>query len=386
MCLNRTGEVALEAAEDLGRAQALGRAALGVGARGWVPAQAPDGEQVQGAVGLAVAAPVEPVADGPARGGRDRGDAAQVGEGGFATQAVGVVARGHQQGGGGVGADALEGDQVRGGRGDQLAQVGVERLDLGGQLPVPDGDHLQGDLGGRGWGARGARPERGGHRDQAGHHRRAAGCMQGPDALDRPSPGLGPGSRGPGQHRPRGRLGVDRVGLAAAPVLGPLGALDLHYGDPLGAQPAAQVSPVAAGPLDSDALHHPEPAGPGQELRVAGRGRGNRVGPQEAADLVQGGADVLVGVRVHPDRDRRQVGSVLRSHRAVLLGACGRGARNRRGRRTVLRRGRSAQARIGSRVPASAASGAPPRPGRQISTKARGRGYFGSDQPGQRPI
>jgi hypothetical protein len=344
-------EVALEAAQDLRRAPSLGGAARGVGHRRGVPAQPPDGEEVQGAVGLAVTAPVQAVADGLARGGRDRGDAAQVREGPLAAQPLGVVAGGHQQRGGGVGSDALDGDEVRSGLGHQVAEVGVERVDLGGQLPVPDRDRLQGDLGRRRRGARSAWPEPGGGRDQPGHaepaqrrpqvvrcghdqgvelvgglgarlHRRAAGGVQRPDALDRAGARLRLGGRGPGQHRPGGRLGVDRVGLAPASVLRPLGALDLHHRDPAGDKPAAQASPVAAGPLDPDPLHRPEPSRPGQQRRMTGRGRGDCPGAEEAAELVQRGADVLIGVGVHPDRDPPVVRH-LRGHSTLLL-RCGR--------------------------------------------------------------
>ena len=63
-------DVALEAAEDLGLGLAFGGSPIGVGARAWAVAQAADGDQVQGAVGVAVAAVVEAVAAGLARGGR----------------------------------------------------------------------------------------------------------------------------------------------------------------------------------------------------------------------------------------------------------------------------------------------------------------------------
>jgi hypothetical protein len=52
---------------------------------------------VQGPVGVAVPAAVQPVPAGLARAGRDGGDAAQVGEGGLAAQPLGVLAGGDQQ-------------------------------------------------------------------------------------------------------------------------------------------------------------------------------------------------------------------------------------------------------------------------------------------------
>jgi hypothetical protein len=65
------------------------------------------------AAGVAVAAAVGAVADGLAGRGRDGGHPAQVGEGPLAAQPPRVVAGGHRQRGGGVGADPLEG-QSRG--------------------------------------------------------------------------------------------------------------------------------------------------------------------------------------------------------------------------------------------------------------------------------
>src|SRR4051794_3568231 len=58
------GDVALEAADDLGLGLALGGAAFGVGACAFAIAQAADGDHVQRAVGVAVAAVVEAVAVG----------------------------------------------------------------------------------------------------------------------------------------------------------------------------------------------------------------------------------------------------------------------------------------------------------------------------------
>src|SRR5665213_3354007 len=66
------GDVALEAAHDLPLGFAFADAALGVGAGALAVAQPADGDEVQGSVGLAVAAGVEAVAGGLARGGGDR--------------------------------------------------------------------------------------------------------------------------------------------------------------------------------------------------------------------------------------------------------------------------------------------------------------------------
>jgi hypothetical protein len=52
------GDVALQAANDLGLRLALAGAFLGIRPRPVVPAQPPDGQQIEGAVGVAVAAAI----------------------------------------------------------------------------------------------------------------------------------------------------------------------------------------------------------------------------------------------------------------------------------------------------------------------------------------
>src|SRR6516165_8153569 len=65
------GDVTLEAADDLFLSQALFAAPGDVGAGGRVGAHPGDDDPVQGVVGLAVTAGVEPVAGDFPRGGRD---------------------------------------------------------------------------------------------------------------------------------------------------------------------------------------------------------------------------------------------------------------------------------------------------------------------------
>jgi len=67
------GDVALEAAHDLGLGLALGSAASHVVPGGLVAAHADQGDAPQGAVGLPVAAAVQPVPVSPPGGDRDRG-------------------------------------------------------------------------------------------------------------------------------------------------------------------------------------------------------------------------------------------------------------------------------------------------------------------------
>jgi len=125
-------DVALEATQDLGLGQALGGAAGDVVLGGLVAVQADQGNAPQGAVGVAVAAAVQPVtAAGAAGGGRERRDAAEPGEGSFGAQPGGVVPGGDQQLPGGIDADAGQGDQLRNGGGDQRGELGVEVVDLG---------------------------------------------------------------------------------------------------------------------------------------------------------------------------------------------------------------------------------------------------------------
>src|SRR6266545_7362986 len=76
-CEYLPGDVALEAADGLLLGLALLDAACHVVLGRLMPAQPNDHDAVQRRVGLAVAAAVEPMADDLARGGLDRGGAAQ---------------------------------------------------------------------------------------------------------------------------------------------------------------------------------------------------------------------------------------------------------------------------------------------------------------------
>src|SRR4029453_19326101 len=107
------GDEPLEAADDLPFGLALGGAPGHVGAGARIPAQPAHGDHPQRAVGVAVAASVQPVAGGLARGRRDGGHPAQVREGGLAGQPVGVIAGGDQQRCGGVDAHPGQRQQRR---------------------------------------------------------------------------------------------------------------------------------------------------------------------------------------------------------------------------------------------------------------------------------
>ena len=81
-------------------------------------------------VGLAVAARVEPVADGLAGGCRDGGGAAQVRPGGLAAQPLRVIPGRDKQQRRGVGADPVEGEKAGGPGSDEGADELVEALEL----------------------------------------------------------------------------------------------------------------------------------------------------------------------------------------------------------------------------------------------------------------
>src|SRR5438093_182948 len=120
------GDVALEAAEDFASVESVGCAFGGVGAGAWVVAEAADGDHVEGAVGLAVAAEVEAVPGRASRAGFDRGGAAELGEGGLATEPVDVLAGGDEQLAGALGADSEEPDRARCRRFGEALELVVE--------------------------------------------------------------------------------------------------------------------------------------------------------------------------------------------------------------------------------------------------------------------
>jgi hypothetical protein len=93
-------------------------------------AQAADGDQVQGAVGFAVAAVVETVAAGLARGRRDRAGAAARGERALAAQALDVLPGADEQLSGVAGRDAEQRGRAWRGAADQPLELLVERGDL----------------------------------------------------------------------------------------------------------------------------------------------------------------------------------------------------------------------------------------------------------------
>ena len=119
-----------------------------VGAGTWVRAHAGEHDAPQGVVGLAVAAAVEPVAGHLAGRGVDRGDAAEVSEGGLGGDPLGVVAGGDEQQGGGVDADTGQVEQARGGRFDEVGELTVKAGAVGVDVEDAATEGLHRQLGG----------------------------------------------------------------------------------------------------------------------------------------------------------------------------------------------------------------------------------------------
>jgi hypothetical protein len=124
------GDVALEAANDLHLRFPFFEASLGVGAGGWMGAHAGDHDPPQSMVGGAVTAGIEPVPDGFAGGGRDRRYTTEMGPGRFGAKPLGVVAGDDEEHGGGVGADAVDGEEAWGVQRDEGDDELVEADEL----------------------------------------------------------------------------------------------------------------------------------------------------------------------------------------------------------------------------------------------------------------
>lgn len=110
---------------------ALGGAYGDVVPGGLVAVHTDQGDAPQGAVGVAVAAAVQPVPVSAAGGHRDRRHTAQARERPLRAQTASVVSGGYQQLPGGVHADAGQRDQLRRGRSDQRSELGIQVVDLG---------------------------------------------------------------------------------------------------------------------------------------------------------------------------------------------------------------------------------------------------------------
>ena len=153
-----TGEEAFETPDDLPSGPAVRRASCDVGDRRLVEPYTDDDGSIEGSVGLSVATTIEAVpAGGPSGRGRERTGTAELREGGFRTNPVGVVAEEDEHLGRGAGADP-----------EALAEGGRRLSCESVEVPVVDRDFLgEGDpsagersecvFGGRGGRVEGAR-------------------------------------------------------------------------------------------------------------------------------------------------------------------------------------------------------------------------------------
>jgi hypothetical protein len=273
------------------------------------------------------------MADGLAPGRLDWRGPAQHRKRGLAAQPARIVASGDQQGPGNLGAHPTTRQQRRGDLGRELGEFGVEPVDLGTLGLMAAGELPQGELGRRDRTGQLRRAEGGGDLDQpvgcqaaelaaefvgCGDDQAARAGLRPGSALSPPSgaPPATPAPSPPCRWRPWGRdvlacergagrcFGVDRVGLATPPTLLPVGPVDLHDLVAAANKPAGQARGVAAGPLDPEALHRAQAAGPALELRIAPHARWRRGGPNNPADLIHSGGHMDVFVAVDPDRDQ----------------------------------------------------------------------------------
>jgi hypothetical protein len=124
--------------------------------------------------------------------------------------------------------------------------------------------------------------------------------------------GLGHHPRAARQYRLGGGVGVQRVGLAPAAALPPVGPVDLDYLYAFGPQVPGQRGAVGPGALYPHRMQPPEGAQPGQQRGIAGRGgRELRICQTTAVHQHHRSVmDVLVGVDAadQPPTSRRFLG------------------------------------------------------------------------------
>ena len=355
------GDVAFEAADGVAAGFAFAAAARGVGLGAFVAAQADHGDAPEGLVGVAVAAAVEAVADGLPGGGCDGAGAAEGGEAGVAGEALGVVAGGDEERGGGVGSDAVGGEQGGIGGGAQGAEFAVEGGGLGGERLVASCEAAQRRLGGgeqRIGGGGGAQAGAGVDEGAAAvaaelvFERFVGGDEQVVDLVVRAGAGLGRGAPRHGEHADRldgagagfghscgvageggarRGFGVGGVGLAAPAAGLAVGAVHLPHAHTRRCEVAGEAGAVAAGAFDADAAQRAQRRQPGGQFAVTGARRRERRRPQQRPRGVNSGGDMDITVRVHPTDD---FSAVLGHNGAALLGQPTDTGHHRPGRRT----------------------------------------------------
>jgi hypothetical protein len=137
-------------------------------------------------------------------------------------------------------------------------------------------------------------------------HRGSADESQGSNHFDLAIASLGLPADCPGLDRPRSRLGIERIRLAASSPRLPVEAvrtLNFDNRQTTRAEPASQSSSITPGSLDADLLKHAVGIRPRQERREPRWRRRNTAGAQAPTELIERHPDVLIGVRVDPDRD-----------------------------------------------------------------------------------
>ena len=258
-----------------------------------------DDGPVERGVSLSMPAAVEAVAARchPGRS-RDGAGPAELGEGGFRMNPIGVVAKDDQHLGGGVGTDAQALTQRRRGLGCESTQVTVVVHDLDGGSEPATGERPEGMFrrGGRridraaapsaasieerlvgerveGFSQLGRRGDddllQRDHRRGAGFDRRPARDLEVAHHLDRPVRGLRDGGRLASQDRPRGGLGIHGVGLPGDSTGAPVAPVHFEHLVPGSPDRARESRPVAAGAFDAERGDASVTLGPGDQLLVA---------------------------------------------------------------------------------------------------------------------
>ncbi len=111
-----------------------------------------------------------------------------------------------------------------------------------------------------------------------GDHHRA-------DRLNSPVPAFRRAAGTAGLRGPGGIHRIQGIGFALPAVL-PVGTVHLDDPDTGRGDVTGQAGSVAAGPLDPDQAHRPEPAEPAQQAGVAGRGGRELPDAEQPADRV----------------------------------------------------------------------------------------------------
>jgi hypothetical protein len=125
----------------------------------------------------------------------------------------------------------------------------------------------------------------------------------GADRLHLPVPALRRAAGPAGLGGPCGADRVERIRLALPAAVLPVRPVDLDDPDAGGGDVTGQAGAVAAGALNADQAHGPEPAEPAQQPGITGRADRELLHAEQPADGIKRGGDMSVGVGVHAARD-----------------------------------------------------------------------------------